>query len=68
MLILSGRAKDYFVLRVVKLLYGIAEAGNHWHATYLDHHKKKLGMKMSSYDACLLITKDGSRNFGIIEL
>ena len=68
MSILSGRAKDYFVLQVVKPLYGIAEAGNHWFATYLDHHKEKLDMEMSSYDACLLITKNGSVNFGITGL
>ena len=62
---LSGRAKDYFVLQVVKPLYGIGEVGNYWFTTYLDHHKEKLGIEISSYDACLLITKDESVNFGI---
>ena len=47
------------VLCVVKPLYGLAEAGNHWFATNLDYHKEKLGMKISPYNAYLLITKDG---------
>ena len=68
MLILSGQAKDYFVLQVVKPLYGIAEARNYWFATYLNHHKEKPGMEMSSYDACLLIIKDKNINFGITRL
>lgn len=34
--------------------------------TYLNHHKEKIGMEMSSYDICLLITKDKSENFGIV--
>ena len=29
LLILSGQAKDYFVLCIIKLLYSIIEAGNH---------------------------------------
>ncbi len=54
------------VLYIVKLLYGLIEAKNHWFAIYLDHHKKKLEMKMLFYDIYLLITKDGSKNFGIV--
>lgn len=65
---MSGQAKDYFVLRVVKSLYGIAEAENHWFGIYLDHHKEKLGIKISFYDACLLIIKDGGVNFSITGL
>ena len=34
----------------------------------MDHHKEKLGMEMLSYDACLLITKNGGENFGIAGL
>ncbi len=56
------------ILLVVKPLYGLAKAGNHWFAIYLDHHKEKLGMEMSLYDACLLITKDGGENFSIAGL
>lgn len=45
------------ILRVVKPLYGIAEAGPHWFHTYQGHHKEKLNMETSSFDPCLLITK-----------
>ncbi len=65
---LKKRYPEGIILFVVKPLYGLAKAGNHWFATYLDHHKEKLGMEMSPYDACLLITKDGVENFGIVGL
>ncbi len=65
---LTKRYPKDTILLVIKPLYGLAEAGNHWFATYLDHYKEKLGMKMSSYNACLLITKNGDENFGIAGL
>ncbi|RFU31044.1 hypothetical protein B7463_g5287, partial [Scytalidium lignicola] len=43
------------ILRVVKPLYGVLEAGNHWFfQTYHSHHVKALAMKPSTYDPCLL--------------
>lgn len=42
------------ILKVLRPLYGIPEAGNHWFKTYHDHHKSELGLKQSSSDACLL--------------
>jgi hypothetical protein len=50
---------------VIRPLYGIAEAGIHWWATYSKHHKDKLFMATSTYDPCLLVTttEDG---FGIV--
>ena len=42
------------ILKVVKPLYGVPEAGNHWFATYHAHHTGKLGMTESTYDSCLL--------------
>ena len=65
---LKKRYPESTVLRVIKILYGLAEAANHQFATYLDHYKEKLGMKMSSYDAFLFITKAASENFGIAGL
>ena len=69
---LSAKLKKKYledtVLCVVKPLYSLAEAGNHWFATYLDHHKENLGMKISSYDTCLFIFKNGDKNFGIAGL
>ncbi len=42
---LKKKYPEGIILLVVKPLYGLVEAGNHWFATYLDHHKEKLGMK-----------------------
>ena len=53
------------VLRVVKPLYGVPEAGNHWFNTYHNHHIQKLRMKQSTYDPCLLYTTEG---FGLVGL
>jgi hypothetical protein len=33
------------ILKVIKPLYGIPEAGNHWFSTYHRHHTEKLRMK-----------------------
>ena len=56
------------IVLVVKLLYGLAEAKNHWFAIYLDHHKEKLGIEILPYDPCPFITKDHGKNFGIARL
>lgn len=42
-----------WVIIIRKPLYGVPEAGNHWFKTYSDHHTIKLGMKQSTFDACL---------------
>ena len=49
---------------VKKPLYGVPEAGTHWWATYHMHHIKKLQMRISTYDPCLLISD--SESFGIV--
>lgn len=56
------------VMRILKPLYGIAEAGTHWWATYSKHHKERLSMITSTFDPCLLITSaaTGSNPFGIV--
>lgn len=51
---------DDSVLKVVKPLYGVPEAGNHWYKTYHDHHTEKLGMIESTYDPCLLYRRDAN--------
>ncbi|KAM4067659.1 cwf18 domain containing protein [Hirsutella rhossiliensis] len=59
------------ILRIVKPLYGIAEAGAHWFNTYHDHHCRKLNMETSSFDPCLLITANNIADkdlFGIAAL
>jgi transposase InsO family protein len=55
------------IIRVIKPLYGIAEAGVHWFTTYQGHHLHELGMATSTYDPCLLITNGSSHeSFGIV--
>ncbi|KID80982.1 Reverse transcriptase, RNA-dependent DNA polymerase [Metarhizium guizhouense ARSEF 977] len=44
------------IMVVVKPLYGIAEAGTHWWATYFNHHRENLRMTTSTFDPCLLVT------------
>jgi hypothetical protein len=36
---------DDLVLKVVKLLYGIPKAGNHWFKTYYFHYLNELAME-----------------------
>jgi hypothetical protein len=63
---LQPRYPPRTIMRVVKPLYGIAEAGVHWWATYYKHHREKLGMQTSTFDPCLLISADGKDGFGIV--
>lgn len=56
------------ILLIVKPLYCLAKTGNHWFATYLNHHKEKLDIQISLYDICLLIIKDWDENLGIAGL
>lgn len=53
-LVVMMRAPSNCILKVVKPLYGVPKAGNHWFATYLTHHTSKLGMMGSIYNPCLL--------------
>lgn len=48
------------IMWIRKPLYGIAESGAHWFATYQKHHLERLHMEKSTYDECFLISqKDG---------
>src|SRR5271167_1264851 len=60
-----GLSKDS-LLQVVKPLYGVPEAGNHWFRTYHDHHTQELKMTQSTYDPCLLHTS--TNGFGLVGL
>jgi len=53
------------IIVVLKLLYGITEAGTYWWATYSKHHKEKLLMTTFIFNPCFLITTTGTL-FGII--
>ena len=52
------------IMTVIKPLYGIAEAGTHWWATYSKHHRDKLLMTTSTYDPCFLIST--TDKFGVV--
>lgn len=56
---------DNAILHVLKPLYGVPEAGNHWFKTYHDHHAEKLGVEQSTFDPCLLFS---NTPFGVIGL
>jgi len=53
------------IMVVLKPLYGIAEAGTHWWATYYKHHLEKLLMTTSTYDPCFLVTRTKDQ-FGVV--
>ena len=55
---------DDTIMEVIKPLYGIAEAGTYWWATYFKHYYDRLNMITSIYDPCLLVIKD--QPFGIV--
>ena len=42
------------ILKVVKLLYSIPEAGNHWFVTYHKYHINTLAISESTYNPCLI--------------
>lgn len=44
------------LLKILRPLYGILEAGTHWFRTYHNHHIEKLNLQQASYDPCLLFT------------
>ena len=53
------------VLKVMKPLYGVPEAGNYWFATYYRYHLEKLGMAESTYDSCFFFC---NKPFAVIGL
>ena len=57
---------DGTILKIVRPLYGVPEAGNHWFQTYHRHHLERLKMRQSTYDPCLLYTNENG--FAIVGL
>ena|ERR1700735_3566635 len=53
------------IIVVLKLLYGIPEAGTYWWAIYYKYYKEKLSIIISTYDPCFLITTK-KEVFGLI--
>ncbi|KAE8549025.1 hypothetical protein EYB25_007540 [Talaromyces marneffei] len=54
------------ILKVIRPLYGIPEAGNHWFRTYHRHHTDRLKMETSTFDPCLLHCSEPNTGFGIV--
>jgi hypothetical protein len=46
------------ILKVIKSLYDVSKANNHWFKTYHDHHIDKLRMTQFTYNSCLLYIVD----------
>jgi hypothetical protein len=59
-----GLKKD-LILQVVKPLYSVPEAGNHWFKTYHNYYIKELLIDQSTYDPCLLYS---NHPFGVIRM
>ncbi len=60
--------QDGFILKVIKPLYGISEAGAHWFNTYHTHHINMFSMMESTYNSCLLYTDGSNKGFGVVGL
>lgn len=56
------------LLKAVKPLYGIPESGLHWYLTYVNHHKKALGMKQTKFDPCVLYRRVENKLEGLTTL
>ncbi len=52
------KISDDCILKVIKSLYDVSKANNHWFKTYHDHHIDKLKMTQFTYDSCLLYIID----------
>lgn len=65
---LKSKYPEGTILRVVRPLYGVPESGLYWFKTYHKHHREKLGMIVSTYDPCLLVTDSKPEDFGITGL
>jgi hypothetical protein len=53
------------ILKVLKPLYKVLEARNHWFKTYYAYYVKNLNITQSTYNLCLLYS---NKLFGIVGL
>ena len=65
---LEGKYPSGTIIRVIRPLYGVAESGVHWFATYQGDHRNKLEISTSTYDPCLLITDGDKDSFGMVAI
>lgn len=66
------KIKDRFptgcILKIVKPLYDIPEAENHWFKAYHKHHLEKLHMKLSTHNPYLLRCQDPGKGFRAVSI
>ena len=62
------RFREGTILKIIKSLYGVSEAGAHWFNTYHKHHTEKLSMQQSTYDPCLLYINQKGKGFEVVGL
>jgi hypothetical protein len=53
---------------ILKPLYGLAESGLYWYATYLNYYRYKLGIETSIFNLYLLIIKKDKYSIGFTGL
>ena len=61
------RVLEGTILKVVRPLYGIPKAGNHWFKTYYNYYIKELNISQSIYNPYLLYLNN-LINFRIVSL
>lgn len=54
------------ILKIIKPLYRVPEAGNYWFNIYHFYHCKKIEMILSAYDLELLYIKNNRIKFEIV--
>lgn len=64
LIIIIGALSDY-ILKVMKSLYNVLKANNHWFATYHNYHINNLAITESTYNRYLLYKYD---LFSIVDL
>ncbi len=55
-----------YILKLLRPLYGLVDSGDYWHATFVEHLTKKLGMKTVSSDMSLFFRQARGQLTGIL--
>ena len=55
-----------YLLKLLQLLYGLADSGDYWHATFAKHLKDKLKMKPVANDMSLFFRRARAKISGVL--
>ena len=55
-----------YILKFLRLLYGLAYSSDYWHATFAERLKKKLGMKTVASDMSLFFRRARGQLTGLL--